>query len=58
MKTQNFVNPITQEKWVCEDVTKTKQIDGVTYLQVHKPDNQYRKMLMRKDSLQKVVKFK
>ena len=58
MKTQNFVNPITREQWVCEDVTKVKQIDGVTYLQVHKPDNQYRKMLMRKDSLQKVVKFK
>lgn len=58
MKTQNFVNPMTREQWVCEDVTKTKIIDGVSYLHVHKPDNKYRQVLMRKDSLQKVVKFK
>lgn len=53
-----FVNPINKEHWICEDVHKsTKQIDGVTYLQVHKPDS-FRKVLMRKDSLQRVEKFK
>lgn len=57
MKPANFVNPITKEQWICDDISRTKTIDGVTYLQVHKPDS-YRKVLMRKDSLQKVIKFK
>ena len=57
MKPGNFVNPITKEQWICDDITKIKTIDGVSYIQVHKPDS-YRKVLMRKDSLQKVVKFK
>lgn len=53
-----FVNPINKEQWICEDVQKgSRQIDGVTYVQVHKPDS-FRKVLMRKDSLQRVDKFK
>ncbi len=53
-----FVNPINKEQWVCDDIQKgSRQIDGITYLQVHKPDS-FRKVLMRKDSLQKVDKFK
>lgn len=58
MQKMLFVNPINKEQWICEDVQKgSRQIDGVTYLQVHKPDS-YRKVLMRKDSLQRVEKFK
>ena len=47
---QNYLN---REIWVCDDPKKTKIIDGVTYLTVHKP-NSYRMVLMRKDSLQPV----
>ena len=58
MQKMLFVNPINKEQWVCDDIQKgNRQIDGVTYLQVHKPDS-FRKVLMRKDSLQKVDKFK
>ena len=57
MKMSYFVNPLNKEQWVCDDVTKFKVIDGVTYLQVHK-EGSYRKVLMRKDSLQKVLKLK
>ena len=58
MQKMFFINPINKEYWVCEDVQKSsRQIDGVTYLQVHKPDS-FRKVLMRKDSLQRVEKIK
>jgi hypothetical protein len=57
MKQSLFVNPINKEQWICEDLSRTQVIDGVTYLHVHKPDS-YRKVLMRKDSLLKVDKFK
>jgi len=52
-----FVNPINKEQWVCDNIRTARQIDGITYLQVHK-QNEYRMVLMRKDSLQKVTNFK
>lgn len=48
-----FENPVNQEKWVCEDINDIKVIDGVEFLQVHKPENN-RVVLMRKDALKKV----
>jgi hypothetical protein len=57
MKTAYFVNPINKEQWICDDATRTKTIDGVTYLTVHRVDS-YRKVLMRKDSLQKIEKLR
>ena len=57
MKIGYFINPINKEQWICDDVGKLKTIDGVTYLTVHK-ENSYRKVLMRKDSLQKIEKLR
>lgn len=44
-------NPLNSEKWFCEDFSKTKDIDGVMYVTVYKPENTNRTFLMRKDAL-------
>jgi hypothetical protein len=46
-----YKNHVNHEVWICDDPRQIKVIDGITYLHVHKPDS-YRKVLMRKDSLQ------
>lgn len=48
-----FENPVNQEKWICENINDIKLIDGVEFLQVHKPENT-RTVLMRKDALKKI----
>ena len=52
-KPQTFKNYINQEVWICDDPKKTKVIDNVTYVTVHKPDSR-RMVMMRRDSLQPV----
>ena len=52
-KPQTFKNYVNQEVWICDDPKKTKVIDNVTYVTVHKPDS-YRMVMMRRDSLQPV----
>ncbi len=52
-KPMTYQNYLNREIWICDDPKKTKVIDGVTYLNVHKPGS-YRMVLMRKDSLQPV----
>lgn len=46
-----LVNPLNSETWFCEDFTQTKDIDGVPYVTVYKPNNTARTFLMRKDAL-------
>jgi hypothetical protein len=46
-----LVNPLNSETWACEDFTKTKDIDGIPYVTVYKPENNKRTFLMRKDAL-------
>ena len=52
-KPQTLKNYINQEVWICDDPKKTKVIDNVTYVTVHKPDSR-RMVMMRRDSLQPV----
>ena len=53
VKPITFKNYVSQEIWICDDPRKIKEIDGITYLTVHKP-NSPRLVMMRKDSLQPV----
>ena len=32
-------NPKNSELWLCDDFTKRRHIDGVEFVEVHKPDN-------------------
>lgn len=52
-KPQTYKNYVNQEVWICDDPKKTKVIDNVTYVTVHKPDSR-RMVMMRRDSLQPV----
>lgn len=52
-KPVTFKNYVNHEVWICDDPKKTKTIDGVTYLTVHRPDSR-RMVMMRRDSLQPV----
>jgi len=45
-------NNLTNEEWICDDISKIKEIDGVIFIEVHKEHNQ-RRFWMRKDSLVK-----
>jgi hypothetical protein len=50
-KTVVLTNPLNSETWLCEDFGKIKEIDGVPYVTVFKPENTSRTFLMRKDAL-------
>lgn len=50
-KTVVLTNPLNSETWFCEDYSKVKDIDGVPYVTVFKPENTSRTFLMRKDAL-------
>lgn len=50
-KTVVLTNPLNSETWLCEDYTRIKDIDGVPYITVFKPENTSRTFLMRKDAL-------
>ncbi len=34
-----FENPRTGEVWICDNPENKKVIDGVSFIEVHKPDN-------------------
>lgn len=55
MKPITFKNKINNEQVICEDVKLVQLIDGIEYLQVHRP-GQTRVFLMRKDALERVAK--
>jgi hypothetical protein len=50
-KTTILINPLNSEQWFCEDYNSVKNIDGVNYVTVYKPENISRTFLMRKDAL-------
>lgn len=43
MKIQNksvkFQNPRTGEIWICPNINQKKLVEGVTFIEVHKPEN-------------------
>ena len=50
-------NPITQDKWVCEDLTNITVIDRVEFINVHK-EGETRNFLVRKEALTKIKTLK
>jgi hypothetical protein len=52
--TKTFENKITLERYICDDIRMVRKLDGVEYLSVRK-ENEERKFLIRRDSLQEVV---
>lgn len=50
-KTVLLVNPLNSETWCCKDFSDTKDIEGIPYVTVFKPENENRTFLMRKDAL-------
>jgi len=46
-------NIATNEVWICDDYSQTKEIEGTTFIEVHK-ENQKRKFWIRRDSLAKI----
>lgn len=53
MHTQKLLNPVTGDIWFCDDITRTKEIEGVHYVSVYK-QNPNQTHLMRKDALKRV----
>lgn len=53
MKPTMFKNKLNNDKFICDDLRLTENIDGVEYILVRKPDTE-RKFLMRKDALEKI----
>jgi len=49
-------NPLNSEIWYCKDYNNIKNIDGVGYVTVFKPENESRTFLMRKDALKVTTK--
>lgn len=50
-KPTQLVNPLNQEKWVCEDFNDVRVVDSVEYVTVYKAETPNRLHLMRKDAL-------
>jgi hypothetical protein len=40
--TVTLENPKNNELWLCDDFTKRRNIDGVEFVEVYKPDNMRR----------------
>lgn len=38
-KAISFKNPRNGEIWICEDFKQKRKIDGVDFIEVHKPEN-------------------
>ena len=53
-KTKTFENKITLERYICDNIRMVRKLDGVEYLSVRR-ENEERKFLIRRDSLQEVV---
>ena len=54
LKSVTLVNPLNSEMWLCDDYSNTKEIDGISYISVYKPESRQRTFLMRKDALKKL----
>ena len=52
-KTVTLSNPRTGEVWVCENLDNRRQVDGVDFVEVHKPENS-RLVWMNLNNLTKV----
>jgi hypothetical protein len=39
-KSVTLSNPRTGEVWVCENFDNRRRVDGVDFVEVHRPDNQ------------------
>jgi len=50
-----LVNPLNQEKWICDDYSNVKLVEGVEYIIVYKPETSNRHYLMRKEALRKLT---
>jgi len=50
-KTTILRNPLNSDEWFCDDYSLVKNIDGVSYITVYKPNDNKRTFLMRKDAL-------
>lgn len=55
MKPIKLLNPVTNDIWYCENITRTKEIDGVQYVSVYR-QNPRQTHLMRKDALKRLNK--
>jgi len=51
-KAVKLVNRRTGEVWLCEDYTNQKNIDGIKFVEVYKPENG-RKVWMNAENLDK-----
>lgn len=49
-----LMNPLNSELWLCNDYDTTKEIDGISYIFVYKPESSQRTFLMRKDALRRM----
>lgn len=56
MKTRivKFRNPRTGEVWICPDPKQRRQVDGVEFIEVHKPE-QPRRVWINLDNLERVT---
>lgn len=50
-KTVVLVNPLNSETWLCKNFADIKEIEGIPYITVFRPENEKRTFLMRKDAL-------
>ena len=53
MKPVELKNRFNNERFICDDLRVTEEIDGVEYLIVHRP-NEHRPLKMRRDALEKI----
>jgi len=53
MKPTFLKNKLNNERFICDDIRLTENIDGVEYVIVHRP-NEHRHFKMRKDILEKI----
>lgn len=53
MRPIKLLNPVTNDVWYCDNITQTKEIDGVQYINVYR-QNSKQTHLMRKDALKRV----
>lgn len=52
-KTTKFKNPRTGEIWICPDIKQRRQVDGIDFIEVHKPEN-VRRVWINLNNLERV----
>ena len=53
IKPVRLKNILSNEIWICEDYTKTRTVDGVDFIQVHRESNVQATYWINKHSLAK-----